>query len=206
MSSASSNQSCVYEEVGYNEVFQSGQNDPGTISDERNLSATSPSTKDEDLDTDRSEGDSIDGLVDAEPPIQSIIGPDGLRELIMLPMWTVNDFTSSIKQTHFNILREKYQIPAHIPIRLHYKSNKCYYEGVEGVGVYEQMLKAGLRFPLSALHRRLLQYLGLAVTQISSNAWRVFLGVEVLYEAMSDRACRLTVEEFFHCYRPTKIV
>ena len=59
------------------------------------------------------------------------------------------------------------------------------------------MLKAGLSFPLSALHRRLLQYLGLAVTQISSNAWRVFLGDEVLYGVMSDGACRMTVEEFF---------
>ena len=67
------------------------------------------------------------------------------------------------------------------------------------------MLKAGLRFPLSALHRRLLQYLGLTVTQISPNAWRVFLGVEVLYGAMSDGARRLMVEEFFHCYYPAKI-
>ena len=68
------------------------------------------------------------------------------------------------------------------------------------------MLKAGLRFPLKALHCHLLQYLGLAVTQITPNAWRVFLGMEVLYGAMSDGARRLTVEEFFHCYHPTEIV
>ena len=71
--------------------------------------------------------------------------------------------------------------------------------------MYEQMLKAGLRFPLSALHCRLLQYLGLSVTQISPNAWRVFLGVEVLYGVMSDGVRRMMVEEFFHCYRPSKI-
>ena len=82
---------------------------------------------------------------------------------------------------------------------------KCYYKGVKDVGVYEQMLKAGLSFPLSTLHRRLLQYLGLALTQISSNSWRVFLGDEVLYGVMSDGACRMTVEEFFHCYRPSEI-
>ena len=186
-------------------MFPSGQNDPSTVSDERNPSAILPSTRDEDLDTDRSEDDSIDGLVGAKPPIQSIIGPNGLREFIMLPLWMVNDFTSSIKETHFNTLGEKYQIPAHIPIRLPYKSEKCYYEGVERVGVYKQMLKAGLRFLLSALHCRLLQYLGLAVTQISSNALIVFVGMEVLYVAMSDRARRLTVEEFFHYYRLTKI-
>ena len=123
----------------------------------------------------------------------------------MLPIWTVNDFTSTIKESHFKTLREKYQIPANIPLYLPYMSEKCYYKGVEGVEVYEQMLKAGLRFPLSSLHRQLLQYLGLAVTQISPNAWRVFLGVEVLYEAMSNEARRLTVKEFFHCYHPDEI-
>ena len=42
----------------------------------------------------------------------------------MLPLWTVNDFISSIKQTHFDTLRDKYQIPVHIPICLPYKSEK----------------------------------------------------------------------------------
>ena len=90
-------------------------------------------------------------------------------------------------------------------MRLPYKSKKCYYEGLEDIGIYEQMLKAGLRFPLSTLHRRLLQYLELSVNQISPNAWRVFLSVEVLYGAMSDEARRLMVEEFFHCYHPDEV-
>ena len=88
---------------------------------------------------------------------------------------------------------------------LPYKSEKYYYEGLEDVGIYEQMLKAGLKFPLSTLHRRFLQYLGFSINQISQNAWRVFLSVEVLYGAMSDGARRLIVEEFFQCYRPTKV-
>ena len=78
-------------------------------------------------------------------------------------------------------------------IRLSYKSEKCYYEGVDGVGVYEQVLKADLRFPLSSLHRELLKYLGLSVSQISPNAWRVFIVIEVLYGAMSNSARSLTV-------------
>ena len=68
----------------------------------------------------------------------------------------VNDFISKIKELHLKTLRDKYQIPVCIPICLPYKSEKCYYEGLEDVGIYEQMLKAGLRFPLSFLHRRLL--------------------------------------------------
>lgn len=82
----------------------------------------------------------------------------------MLPLWTINDFNSSIKQQHFSTLREKYQIPVNIPMRLPFKHEKCYYKGVEDAEVYEQMLKAGLRFPLSALHYRLPQYLRLAIT------------------------------------------
>ena len=148
---------------------------------------------------------SSDGLVDVEPPIQTIIGPNGLREFIMLPLWMVNDFRSTIKESHFKTLRSKYQIPDNIPLHLPYKLEKCYYRGVEGVKVYKQMLKAWLRFPLSSLHCQLLQYLGLAITQISPNAWRVFLSMEVFYRAMSNSARRLTADEFFHCYHPNKI-
>ena len=71
--------------------------------------------------------------------------------------------------------------------------------------MYEQVLKAGLRFPLNFLHRKLLKYLGLSVSQISPNAWRVFIVMEVLYGAMSNGARSLTVQEFLHCYRPEEI-
>lgn len=91
-------------------------------------------------------------------------------------------------------------------MRLPFKCEKCYYKGAEDVRVYEQILKRGLRFPLSAFHHHLLQYLGLAVTQISLNAWKVFLGAEVLYGVMSNRARRITMKEFFHCYLPSEIV
>ena len=67
------------------------------------------------------------------------------------------------------------------------------------------MLKAGLRFPLNFLHRKLLKYLGLSVSQISPNAWRVFIVMEVMYGAMSNGARSLTVREFLHCYRPEEI-
>ena len=67
------------------------------------------------------------------------------------------------------------------------------------------MLKAGLRFPLSSLHREVLQYLGLSINQISPNAWRVFIAMEVLYGAMTNGAKRLMVREFLHCYHPDEI-
>ena len=62
------------------------------------------------------------------------------------------------------------------------------------------MLKADLKFPLNSLHRELLKYLGLSISQISLNAWRVFIAMEVLYGAMSNGARSLTVRDFLHCY------
>nr|POF10303.1 hypothetical protein CFP56_61852 [Quercus suber] len=109
MSSALSEQSCVREGAGYDEVFSSGLDDPSTSSDEREPSATSPSIGDEDMDMDGSKGDSNGDDVDiGEPPIKSVIGPNGFGKFIMLPLWTINEYISSVKQTHFNMLREKY--------------------------------------------------------------------------------------------------
>ena len=80
-----------------------------------------------------------------------------------------------------------------------------HYDGVDDLGVYEQALKAGLRFPFNTLKRELLQHLGLSVSQISPNAWRVFIAMKVLYGAMSDGSRSLTIQEFLHCYRPDEI-
>ena len=109
MSSVSSEQLYVREGAGYDEVFQSSLDDPGTSTIEREPLATSLSTRDEDTDVEGSEGDSNNDGVDlGEPLIQFIVGPDEFRKFIMIPLWTINDFNSSVKQTHFNTLREKY--------------------------------------------------------------------------------------------------
>ena len=165
MSSASSNQSFVRDGAGYEELYPSGYRDPDELS-KKSPSATSPSSKNEDMELAEPE----EGSNDDEQRIKSVVGTDGLREFVMLLEWTVNNFTSTIKETHFKTLRAIYQIPDYIPIRLPYKSEKCYYNGVDDVGVYEQVLKAGLRFPLNSLKRELLQHLGLSVSQISPNA------------------------------------
>ena len=157
----------VRDGVDYEEVYPSGHKDQESPSEERSLSASSLSSTNEDMEMANPEEGSDDS---EEQPVKSVVGADGLREFIMLPEWTMNDFISTIKEKHFSTLRANYQIPDNIPICLPYKSKKCYYEGVEGVGVYEQMLMAGLRFPLSSLHRELLKYLGLFVNQISPNA------------------------------------
>ena len=146
MSSASSNQLFVCDRAGYEELYPSGCRDPDELS-ERSPSTASSSSKNEDMELAEPEESSDDG----DQRIKSVVGADELREFVMLPEWTVHNFTSTIKEVHFKTLRAIYQIPDHIPIRLPFKSEKCYYDGVEDVGVYEQALKAGLRFPLNTL-------------------------------------------------------
>ena len=85
----------------------------------------------------------------------------------------------------FSELRVRYQIPEHIPIRLPYENEKCYTGRTADVGMYVAMFAAGLRLPLTALHRQLVDYLGLSVSQIAPNAWRNFIGAEILWGSLS---------------------
>ena len=167
MSSASSNQSVICDGADYEEVYPSGHKDQESPGEERSPSASSSSSTNEDMEMAELEDIFDDG---EDQPLRSVIGADGLRKFIMLLEWMVHKFTSIIKEKHFHTFRANFQIPDYISVRLPYISEKCYYEGVDGVGVYEQMLKARLRFPLSTLHRELLKYLGLFVTQIFPNA------------------------------------
>ena len=167
MSNASSNQLVVRDRVDYEEVYPSGHVDQESPGEDRSPSASSSSSINEDMEMAKPVEIFDDG---EEQTLRSVIGANGLREFIMLPEWTVNNFASTIKENHFKTLRENYQILENIPIRLPYKSEKCYYDGVKGVGVYEQMLKVGLRFPLSTLRHELLKCLDLSVNQVSPNA------------------------------------
>ena len=67
MSSASSNQSFVCDEVGYDEMYLSSHKDPDSPSEDRSPSANSPSSRDEGLEMDKPESD--DDVDDTEPPI-----------------------------------------------------------------------------------------------------------------------------------------
>ena len=165
MSSASSNQSFIRDGAGYEELYPSGYKDPDELS-ERTPSATSLSSTNEDMELAEPEEGSDGG----GKGLKSIVGADELKEFVMLLEWTVNNFRFTIKEVYFKTIRAIYQILDHIPIRLPYQSEKCYYNGVDDLGVYKQALKAGLRFPLNRLKRELLQHLGLSISQISPNA------------------------------------
>ena len=108
--------------------------------------------------------------------------------------------------TIFKELRTWYQIPKHIPIRLPRENERCYLGRTADVGMYDAMFAAGLRLSLSALHCQLADFLGLSFSQIAPNAWRTFIGAEILWGRLSGRNRQLTLDEFFYCYRPHHIV
>ena len=80
----------------------------------------------------------------------------------------------------FKELRSRYQIPNHIPIRLPRENEMCYLGKTADVGMYDAMFATGLRLPLMALHHQLTNFLGLFVSQIALNAWRIFINAEIL--------------------------
>ena len=155
-SEALSEQSCVREEVGYDEVYPSGQCDLSASYPKRDPSTNSPfEEEDEDSDEDRSESDMDEVLGDEESnesSLRTVVGPGSLRNFVLPLIWTVNDFSSTIQRKHFNTLRDRYQIPVDVPICLSHKFEKCYYRDAPDVEMYEQMFKAGFRLPLSTLH------------------------------------------------------
>ena len=133
------------------------------------------------------------------------VGPGDNRPFILPAEWAVNKFLPSMNDKIFNELCVRYQIPEHIPIHLSYENEKCYTGRTADVGMYDAMFAAGLRLPLMALHRQLVDYLGLSVSQITPNAWRTFIGAEILWGSLSGRNRQLTLDEFFYYYRPYHI-
>ena len=102
----------------------------------------------------------------------------------------------------FKDLRSRYQISNYIPIRLTRKDERCYLGKTADFGMYDAMFAAGLRLPLMALHRQLADFLGLSVSQISLNAWRIFIGAEILWDRLSGGNHHVSLDELFYYYRP----
>ena len=197
----------VCEGAGYNEVFMSGYGpeEGQSWSLEREPSTHSPVDEEEDFDGeeveekegnedeyDEGEGENEgeyegeDDKEEEESNKGAFVGEssgsagDGHNCPFILPaIWIVNDFKPTMMTKIFNNLRDRYQIPNNIPIRLPGKYEKCYSGKTADVDMYDTMFTAGLRLHLTALHRQLAIFLGLSVNQIAQNAQRIFIGAEI---------------------------
>ena len=205
--------SSVHEGVSYDEVFSSGYGPEEGLSWslERESSAHSPIDKEEDYDEEKveeREGDEDEydegggenegefegkydkdkGGSDRAASVEGISGSpkDGHTRPFILPaIWIVNNFKLMMTTKIFNNLKDHYQILENIPIRLLGKYEKCYSGKTTNVSMYDAMFAEGLRLPLKVLHRQLAIFLGLFVSQIALNAWRIFIGAKILWGHLS---------------------
>ena len=231
-SDALSEELLVREGAGYDETFGSGdESGDFSPSSEREMSAQSPDGDDEsyakgseevegvnkvgeegsgsdgdnDGDEEDGDGDEEDDDNDEESCEETSVGPGDNRPFIPPEKLTVNRFLPLMSDKVFKELCTRYQIPEHIPIRLLRENERCYSRRIADVGMYDAMFATGLRLPLTALHRQLADFLGLSVSQIAPNAWRTFIGDEILWWSLSGGNRQLTLDEFFYCYRPHHI-
>ena len=98
----------------------------------------------------------------------------GARPFIIPVIWTVNVVFPMMTNNIFKNLRDHYQIPENVPVRLPRKFERCYFGKTADVGTYDAMFAVGLRLPLMELHHQLANYLGLSII------WRIFIGAEGL--------------------------
>ena len=120
--------------------------------------------EEEEGDKGEEEGDSDEGDYGEGDGAVSHVDSSNHRPFILLMIWTVNDFYTTMSPKVFNTLHNCYQIPEHIPLQLPRKFEKCYSGKTTDIGMYDAMFTVGLRLLLIELHCQLTNYLGLFVS------------------------------------------
>ena len=197
-SDKTSEQSSGRDGAGYDEVFGSSDESEGfSRSSERETLAQSPNNdvksyaEENDEVVDEGEDEVEEGEKESgsdgdedDDDKESCEGTSrGLRDnrpFILPEDWAVNKFLPMMNDRVFKELRSHYQIPDHILIRLPRENEMCYSGKTADVGMYDAMFATGLRLQLMALHHQLTNFLGLFVSQIAPNAWRIFINAKIL--------------------------
>ena len=135
----------------------------------------------EDDDGERGRESDEDENIGEEEVLESTSGSPGDDRPFILPKkWIVNDFLPTMSDKVFKTLRGCYQIPNNIPIHLPGKFERCFSRKTTDDSMYDAMFATGLRLPLMALHHQLANFLGLFLSQIAPNAWRIFIRAKIL--------------------------
>jgi hypothetical protein len=121
----------------------------------------------------RTTGSSTPASSSREPNLP-ILGRDPAKPFI------AEGVSSKLVEKDIGRLRKRYQIFENIVLRLPENGEWACSSNGEDVILYEEILVAGLRLPFRPFERRLLNHLGLALSQLNPNAWRLVIGLQVL--------------------------
>ena len=166
-SDASSKESLVRKGAGYDEAFGSGDESEGfSRSSERETSAQfsdndvesyaegSEQVEDEVEEGEKESGSDGDEDDNDEESCEGTLGGPGDNHPFILPEdQAINKFLPMMSDKVSKELRSRYQIPDLNPIRLSWENERCYSRRTADVGMYDAVFVAGLRLPLTTLHR-----------------------------------------------------
>ncbi|XP_077229780.1 uncharacterized protein LOC143862603 [Tasmannia lanceolata] len=94
------------------------------------------------------------------------------------------------------VIRDKYCIPSRFGLREATEGDRACNESSD-VCIYDESLRAGLRFPMHPFFASVLQYYGLAPAQVAPNSWRLLIGFVYLIQGRLQR--NLSVPLFHAC-------
>ncbi|XP_077225446.1 uncharacterized protein LOC143858636 [Tasmannia lanceolata] len=89
-------------------------------------------------------------------------------------------------------IRDKYCVPPRFELRAAIEGDRACNES-QDLCIYEESLRAGLRFPLHPFFSAVLRYYGLAPAQVAPNSWRLLVGFLYLVHGRLERSVTLSL-------------
>ena len=84
-------------------------------------------------------------------------------------------------------LRSLCFIPGEFGLTLASIEDRIHVPSAGSIGVYEEAMKADLRFPLHLFIKRVMDRFSLSLAQVASNSWRYIVGFVCLYRMIGIR-------------------